>query len=206
MFWPGKTPGQWWCRNNVWPAHTISPLHIFSLGNISIQECIFIRSVMVYLYLCCRQCRSWDRTPPPQVLEQVDQLLHSPHHWATSSGCCTPGASGCAGSADRPPRSHHYCPGRARVFYMCITLYVQYAYVCLFLILSLPLGWHKGELCWEKPCSPNSRVAVQTATGSSSWLDCSIKPEGVRKTKRPKITLGGICTRFPTVSILSVCV
>lgn len=36
--------------------------------------------------LCCRQWRSCERTPPPHVQLQVDQLLHSPHHWATSSG------------------------------------------------------------------------------------------------------------------------
>lgn len=35
-------------------------------------------------YLCMRQCLSWLLTPPSQLLEQEDQLDHSPHHWNTS--------------------------------------------------------------------------------------------------------------------------
>lgn len=31
------------------------------------------------LYLCLRQCLSWDLTPPPQVLVHAVHLVHSPH-------------------------------------------------------------------------------------------------------------------------------
>ena len=30
-------------------------------------------------HLCCRQCRSWDVTPAPQLREHAVHLVHSPH-------------------------------------------------------------------------------------------------------------------------------
>lgn len=30
-------------------------------------------------HLCCRQWRSWDVTPPPQLREHAVHLVHSPH-------------------------------------------------------------------------------------------------------------------------------
>ena len=36
-------------------------------------------------YLCRRQCRSWDLTPPPQVLVHAVHLVHSPHQYAVTS-------------------------------------------------------------------------------------------------------------------------
>lgn len=36
-------------------------------------------------HLCCRQCRSWDVTPPPQLREHAVHLVHSPHQYAVAS-------------------------------------------------------------------------------------------------------------------------
>lgn len=65
--WPGRPPTE-----DPLPSETTPTSHPNSPGTCC-------PTPIPSRYLCCRQCRSWDVTPAPQLREHAVHLVHSPH-------------------------------------------------------------------------------------------------------------------------------